>query len=218
MRASDRLAALLEARLGHLGRFALEAAAPQVGRGRLLGDFTAAARLVGRAAMVLDAAEVMALASSGIDWLPAATLDELLRVTLLVAAGDACPEGLAELVGECFQRGDNRERRAVLRALPLLAPAPALVTLAIEACRSNVVPVFEAIACDNPFPAAHFPELHFNQLVLKAVFVGLPLERVRGLHRRRNHELARMGADYAAERAAAGRSIPNDLALLRGDA
>ncbi|HSP79398.1 MAG TPA: EboA domain-containing protein, partial [Myxococcaceae bacterium] len=70
------------------------------------------------------------------------------------------------------------------------------------------------IACENPYPASHFPEPAFNQLVLKAVFTGVPLARVVGLERRRNPELARMAADCASERRAAGRGIPTDLTLL----
>jgi hypothetical protein len=76
-----------------------------------------------------------------------------------------------------------------------------------------VVPIFEAIAAENPFPARHFPDLHFHQLVLKAVFLGVRLPRVLGLAARVNPELARMADDYAAERRAAGRSVPADLDL-----
>jgi hypothetical protein len=77
-----------------------------------------------------------------------------------------------------------------------------------------VVPVFEAIACENPFPAAQFPELHFNQMALKAVFLGVALARMLGLAERRTPELARMAEDFAAERRAAGRTVPADLSLL----
>ena len=39
----------------------------------------------------------------------------------------------------------------------------------------------------------------FNQLVLKAMFTGVALERIVGLSRRVNPELSRMARDYAAE-------------------
>lgn len=114
---------------------------------------------------------------------------------------------------ELWAHGDNRERQAVLRVLPDL-PAPGEhVALAVEACRSNVLTVFEAIACENPFPAAHFSELQWNQMVLKAAFNGVALARIRGLPERRNAELARMARDFAAERRAAGRPVPADLDL-----
>ena len=66
----------------------------------------------------------------------------------------------------------------------------------------------------NRYPAAHFPERSFNQLVLKALFVGLPLARIEGLESRLNADLSRMAKDYAGEREAAGRSVPRDIALL----
>jgi hypothetical protein len=76
--------------------------------------------------------------------------------------------------------------------------------------------VFEAIACDNVYPERHFTELAYNQLVLKSLFLEVPLARVRGLATRARPELARMVLDYAAERRAAGRRVPADLALIPG--
>lgn len=134
--------------------------------------------------------------------------DEVVRAALLVRAYPRITPA------ELWAHGDNRERQAVLKALPLLPEPAAFVELAIEACRTNVLTVFEAIACENPYPAAHFPELHFNQLALKAAFNGIVLARIVGLAARRNTELARMAADYAAERRAAGRPVPDDLGLL----
>jgi hypothetical protein len=77
--------------------------------------------------------------------------------------------------------------------------------------------VFEAIACDNPFPASYFPELAFNQLVMKAFFTEAPVRSIWGLKERLNPELRRMALDYAAERKAAGRAVPEDLSLVVGE-
>ena len=137
---------------------------------------------------------------------------EAARIALLVDE-DVDPPSLTDL----FSHGDNDERRAILRALPQLRDPARFTALAIEACRTSVVPVFEAIACHNPYPAAHFPAANFNQMVLKAVFVGVSVKHVIGLHTRLSPDLARMARDYAAERRATGRSIPDDLKLLGGD-
>ncbi len=110
--------------------------------------------------------------------------------------------------------GGMRERQALLRVLALLPHPERFLAIALDACRTSTQPVFEAIACENPYPAAHFPEPSFNQMVLKAVFTGVPLARILDLERRRTPELARMAADYAAERRAAGRAVPADLARL----
>lgn len=176
--------------------------------------FTAASRRVGKRPLELSSPERARLAREGLDW-PVAhwTADDLARVTLLIVAAAARP-GPADLVETCYREGDNRERQAVLYALPLL-PAPEIfVDLAVEACRTHVQPVFEAITCENPYPARHFPELSFNQMALKAVFTGVALERIVGLRSRVTQELARMAADYASERRAAGRPVPPDLDLL----
>jgi hypothetical protein len=82
------------------------------------------------------------------------------------------------------------------------------------ACRTNVIPVFEAIACHNPYPADHFGEDAFNQMVLKALFLGVRVVGIEGLRRRFNAELARMVEGYASERRAAGRVIPDDVAVI----
>ena len=85
--------------------------------------------------------------------------------------------------------------------------------------RSNAVDLHEAIACDNPYPAAHLPDAPFNQLVLKAIFNGLSPRRIVGLERRRNRELARMVEAWVSERRLAGRAVPADVAVvLEGEA
>jgi hypothetical protein len=133
--------------------------------------------------------------------------DELARAALIVRAFPRLQPA------ELWAHGDNRERQAILKVLPLLPEPAAFVALAIEACRANVLTVFEAIACENPYAAAHFAELPFNQMVLKAAFNDVALARIVGLAARRNAELARMAEDFAAERRAAGRPVPVDLDL-----
>ena len=140
------------------------------------------------------------------------TVDEAARIALILDA--AARPDFDALRDACFRGGDTGERCAVLRALPLLPGRERFVPIAVEACRSNVLPVFEAIACENPYPARHFAEASFNQMVLKAVFMGVALDRLHGLDARRGDDLARMARDYASERRAAGRGVPADLERL----
>ncbi|MGK4007281.1 EboA domain-containing protein [Sorangium sp. So ce1036] len=183
---------------------------------RFLATFTAAARVLGKAPLGLEAAEREALAGAGFTgaadgW----SLDELGRMTMITLVSRRLPAPELELLLEtCYQQGDSRERQAVLRALPFVPGAERFVALAIEACRTNELPIFEAIACENPYPAACFPDLNFNQMVLKAMFMGVALARIVGLERRRSSELARIAEDFASERRAAGRSVPGDIGLL----
>jgi hypothetical protein len=185
----------------------------------LAAAFTGAARHVGRDPLVLDAADEHALAAAGVAWPLAWSTDELARVALLGRAGERLADDeFIALVERAYRHGDNRERQALLRALPFL-PAPArFCRLAIDACRTHVQPIFEAIACENPYPATHFADLAFNQMALKAAFLGVALARIVALASRRTDELRRMADDFAAERRAAGRPVPPDLSLLGSSA
>jgi len=133
---------------------------------------------------------------------------------LMLAARSLAPDRLDHLVEECYRTGDNRERHAVLRALPFLPESERILAVGVEACRSSVQSVFEAIACENPVPATRFPDLNFNQMVLKALFTDVRLDLIVGLDIRVTPELRRMAAGYASERRAAGRSVPIDIGRL----
>jgi hypothetical protein len=142
--------------------------------------------------------------------------DELARAVLLLAASEALPlDEHAGVVEEAFRKGDNGERCALLKSLALLPESQRFLKTATEASRTHVQEVFEAIACENAYPAMHFPELHFNQLVLKALFVEVSLARILEWRGRCNPELGRMVSDYEAERVAAGRSVPADISDIR---
>jgi hypothetical protein len=210
---------LVEARLEPEGRAWLRSSAgldAPLDREAFAGAFTAAARRVGRAAAAPGAEALPRLRAVGVTWpVDGWGLDELTRVALLSRAAEAMAPGAFEaLVGETYEHGDSRERQGVLRGLALLPAPERFLSLAIEACRTSIQPLFEAIACENPYPAAHFPEPSFNQMVLKALFTGVALRRVLGLAGRITPELARMAADYASERRAAGRSVPADVCCL----
>ncbi len=142
-------------------------------------------------------------------------LDEAGRVLLLIAgSAKVAAGGHMDWIDGLYRAGAMRERQAVLRALPLLAEPPRFLAVALDACRTSTQPVFEAIACENPYPAACFSEASFNQMVLKAIFTDVAVARILGLAERRTGELARMASDYADERRAAGRAVPSDLDYL----
>ncbi len=174
-----------------------------------------APHLLGRKRVILDRNEARRAREGGAPWARTCTIDELARVILVRAAATRAADPLA-LLRALFRSGDNDERVAVLRALPLLDEPDRFVPLATEGCRTNVKTVFEGIACENAFPARHLPEAAFNQMVLKAVFVGVRVTRIEGLASRITPDLRRMAADYASERTAAGRDVPEDIHRLLG--
>ena len=142
-------------------------------------------------------------------------VDDVGRTALLVRALEVlAPDAHAGFVREIYLRGDFREQAAVLRSLMFLPDSARFVDLAIDACRTNVLDVFEAIACENRFPARHFPDANFNQLVMKAIFMGLAVDRIVGLAERNSRELKRMASDFASERRAAGRPVPDGIDVI----
>lgn len=178
--------------------------------------FAAAGRRLSRVAITDD--DAAAITAAGTRW-PVTGADECGRAALVLAATAALPaEAQVGFVRDLLRRGELRERQAVLRVLAALPDPARFVELAIDACRSNVETVFAAIACDNDFPARHFPPAAFHQMVLKALFIGAPLARIAGLAARTTDELVRMVDAYASERRAAGRPIPDDVALIRRQA
>lgn len=140
------------------------------------------------------------------------------RIALVVELAEKIePHEHAKVVTRLYRRGDNAERVAVLRALPALPQPAQLLPLAVDACRSHVQDVFEAIACENSYPAEFFADANFYQLVLKAFFTEVETSRIVNLASRRSAELTRMAEGYASERRAAGRSVPADLPHVLGD-
>ena len=190
-------------------------------RAPLLVAYATAPQHVGRDAIALSPAELGELraAAPGIGferW----TRDDAARALLLIGRRNSGRTGdafVADAIA-CFEQGDAREQQSWLRAIALWPEAKAFLPAAIDACRTNIIPVFEALACENPYPAAHFPDRNFNQMVLKAMFNSIEMARIVGLEGRRNAELSRMARDYAAERTAAGRTVPADINAAIHDA
>lgn len=132
---------------------------------------------------------------------------EQARVLLLHAAA---PD--AAVVARLYRQGTTPERRAVLLALPSLPlrDGPDAVPLLHDALRTND-PRLVAAAL-GPY-AVHLDGHAWRHAVLKCLFTGVPLAVVHGLDKRAegDAELARMLGDFARERTAAGRPVPEDL-------
>lgn len=187
---------------------------PGASREHLLQLYTEVSRRAGHPPQPFDALAGFPPASAAglsvIHW----TIEDAVRLALLLTRSNAVDA--VTFYGDalaCYELGDAREQRSWLKAVTLLPEPEQYLSLVIDACRTNILPQFEAVACENPYPARYFPERNFNQVVLKALFNGVRLERIVGLDRRANPELTRMAADYAAERRAARRPVPADIGL-----
>ena len=138
------------------------------------------------------------------DW----TFDRLVRVYLLTKFDSTDKDTYTKALDILFDTAENNEAVALISALPFLEYPDYWMLRATNAVRSNIGPVFDAIAFQNPFPKNHFSELAWNQLVLKCIFNDKPIHKIEGLSERANQELANSISNLAHERWAAGRTIP----------
>jgi hypothetical protein len=139
------------------------------------------------------------------------TVDDAVRVLLLLAL-PLRGEQLAAEVMTVYSYGDAAEKRGVLRALPWLPVGDSALKVVRDALRTNDTRLVAAAL--GPYAAEHLDDAAWRHGVLKCLFVGVPLAEVAGLERRVDDELARMVADYARERMAAGRAVPEDVRLV----
>lgn len=139
------------------------------------------------------------------------SVDDAARTLLLIALPSDSPTTLATAVTMLYQYGDAAEKRGVLRALPRLDIGDKAVDLLRDALRTNDTRLVAAAM--GPY-ARHLDTEAWRQAVLKCVFMEIDLAVIDGLDERADAELARMLEGLAAEREAAGRTIPADAYAL----
>jgi hypothetical protein len=141
------------------------------------------------------------------DW----SIDQLARVALMTASHAGDDAAFASRFDGFCATAEINELIALCRGLPVY-PGPALIEpRAREAVRSGMKPVFEAVAHRNPYPRETFAEEAWNQMVVKAFFMGSTLWPIQGLDDRGNPRLARMLVGLAQERWAAQRPVSGEV-------
>lgn len=139
------------------------------------------------------------------------SIDQAARIALLLAIYRGDDRAFADTVESLCRTAEVHELIAYYRGLAIFPAAPLLRSRAREGIRSAMTPVFEAVAHRNPFPRTMFDQDAWNQMVLKALFIGSRLDPIQGLDERANPGLASMLVDYAHERWAAGRPVSPEL-------
>ncbi len=173
-------------------------------------------RKIGKDDLALGADDLEAADAIRPGWEPAGwSTDQAARLALMLTSSSD---------GETFNRrldqlcttADVRELIAFYQGLPIYPEQERYIDRAREGARTNMKAVFEAVAHRNPYPAENFDQNAWNQMVLKAIFVGSALAPIKGLDERRNEELATTLVDYAHERWAASRTITPELWRMVG--
>lgn len=133
--------------------------------------------------------------------------DRLVRCWWLLHLPAENEDEYAMRLENLFTMAEMNEQVALYSALPLLAWPERFRLRTSEGIRTNMSVVFEAIALNNPYPSEYLADAAWNQMVLKAFFMDIDVNRIIGLEERANKDLAHILSDYAHERWAASRPV-----------
>ena len=168
-----------------------------------------ASRKIGRLELSLTPDEIATARQLRAGWQPGLwATDEAARILILAASHREDDQAFAARVDRLCTMAEVTEYISYLKGFAIFPAAKLLYGRAREGVRSAITPVFTAIACHNPYPFDHFDEDAWNQMVVKCVFNGVPIETIVGLQERRNPEVVQMLRDLVSERRAAGRPLP----------
>lgn len=142
------------------------------------GGFLAARAVAGAQPWAPQPSTLELLAANRLAWIAqGACLEEIVRILFMVRAErrSSHPE---VTVQQWFTVGRPEEKRAVLRSLPLLCRPKAHLGIALRAMRARDPSGLEAIACENPYPAAFFSDCEMDELMDRVEKTGLDPSRV----------------------------------------
>ena len=138
-------------------------------------------------------------------------IQQVARMYLLLKVLEADEDFFSQKVANIIEVADTSELETFLKFLVWLPNAETYKMVAVDALRTNISTVFNAIAFNNPYPAKYFDEQQWNQMYLKTAFMQGDLSAILDIDKRANKDLARIISDYAHERWAAGRDIDPDF-------
>ena len=140
-----------------------------------------------------------------------ANLQQITRVYLLSRVLGANETFFTSKISKLIEVADTGELETFLKFLVVLPNPEAYKDTAVDALRTNISTVFNAIAYNNPYPSRFFDDKQWNQMFLKTAFMQGDLSAILDIDKRANEDLARIISDYAHERWVAGRDIDPDF-------
>lgn len=112
-------------------------------------------------------------------------------------------------IPDLYRYGDVHERRAIVLSAHELGVDAMLLELARDAFRSNDPRLVTAAANSAVVPALDDDEV--DQLLMKCVFMGIPLAEVPAVVERTRPRTSQMVAGFVLERVCAGREVTDDV-------
>ena len=112
-----------------------------------------------------------------------------------------------------YDSGDTETRIAALYAINLVDDDDVEqgMSLIHDAGRTYLEDLMDAAWCNHPFSTKNMSDIEYRKAVLKALFCDVSIDGFIGLSDRADSELAHSLKDFADEREAAGRSVPDVL-------
>ena len=105
-------------------------------------------------------------------------LQQITRIYLLSEVLTAAPEVFTSKIANLISVADTGELEAFLKFMILLPAAENYKNTAVDALRTNIATIFDAIAMNNPYPAKFFNHQQWNQMFLKAAFMERDLNQI----------------------------------------
>ena len=174
--------------------------------------FSTATRFVGKQELNLNENDFELSDSIREGWYPKGlTTDQASRILFILSLPHTDYTFFSEVLKQLFETAEVSELVSLYLGLPLYPYPKELSARAIEGFRTNISIVFNAIALNNPYPKDYLNEAAWNQMILKAVFIGSPLYKIQGIDERSNATLASILSDFAHERWAARRPVTPEL-------
>lgn len=132
---------------------------------------------------------------------------QLGRIYLLVKVLESDSDFFTPKISNIIQVADTAELETFLKFLIILPNPVNYKSTAVDALRTNITPVFDAISLNNPYPSVYFDDAQWNQMYLKAAFMQRDLSLIIDVDKKANKELSRIISDFAHERWAASRDV-----------
>ena len=114
---------------------------------------------------------------------------------------------------EFYDNGDTETRIAAILAINLVDDEQVSKGLDLihDAGRTYLDELMDAAWCNHPFTATHMNDAEYRKAVLKALFCDISIDGFMKLSERADVELAKSLRDFADEREAANRPVPDVL-------